>query len=48
MTDLSKIRRILRDLKAPEYFLRQYPGLAAKVTEALEKLGDRKGERVGG
>jgi hypothetical protein len=48
MTDLSKIRRILRDLKAPEYFLRQYPGLAAKVTEALENAGERKGERVGG
>ncbi len=42
MSNLSKLRRILRDLKAPACFLRQYPGLAAKVTLALEKAGDRK------
>ena len=42
MSNPIKLRRILRDLKAPAYFLRQYPGLAAKVTLALEKAGDRK------
>ncbi len=42
MSSPIKLRRILRDLKAPAYFLRQYPGLAAKVTQALEKSGGRK------
>ncbi len=42
MTDLAKLQRMLRDLKAPEYFLRQYPGLAAKLAEVLEKAAVRK------
>ncbi len=42
MTDLAKLRRMLRDLKALDYFLRQYPGLAAKLTEVLEKAMARK------
>lgn len=37
MTDLRKVKRILLDLKMTENYLRQYPQLAAKVAEALEK-----------
>jgi hypothetical protein len=37
MADLTKLRQILLDLKAPEDFLRQYPQLAAKVVTAIGK-----------
>ncbi len=43
MTDVKKIRRILRDLKATGNYLRQYPHLAEKVAAALEKDQGRKG-----
>ena len=37
MANLDKVCRILEDLKAAPEFLRQYPGLAAKLRAALEK-----------
>jgi hypothetical protein len=37
MTDLRKVSRMLLDLKMTENYLRQYPQLAAKVAQALEK-----------
>ncbi len=43
MSSPIKLRRIIRELKAPASFLRQYPGLAAKVALALEKAGGPQG-----
>ncbi len=43
MSSPIKLRRIMRELKAPASFLRQYPGLAAKVARALEKAGGPHG-----
>ena len=41
MTDLKKVGRILRELKVPESYLRQYPRMAEKLATALEKVAVR-------
>jgi hypothetical protein len=42
---LRKLRRLLRDLKVTEEYLRQYPGLAEKVALLLESARAAGGER---
>jgi hypothetical protein len=37
MTDLAKLRRVVLDLKTLPEFLRQYPSLAIKLREVLER-----------
>jgi hypothetical protein len=41
MTDLTRLRRVLLELKVPDNFLRQYPELAVKVAAVVEKAGTR-------